>query len=51
MEYHTLNKQTISINQDKAWKQKAFAKINSKKRRKKASNKQTTLDKAANNIK
>ena len=36
------------MNQDKAWKPKAFAKING---RKKASYKQTTLDKAASNIK
>ena len=32
-------------------KQKAFAKINSKKKKKKTLYKQTALDKAANNIK
>ena len=41
----------MSINQDEAWKQKAFAKINSKEEEKKALYKQTALDKAANNIK
>ena len=31
MQNNTFNKQTVSTNQDKAWKQKAFAKINGKK--------------------
>ena len=43
MKNHTWNKQTVSTNQDKAWKQKALAK--------KALYKQTAWDKAANNIK
>ena len=34
MENHTWNKLTVSMNQDKAWKQKAFAKIKSKKKQK-----------------
>ena len=52
MENHTWNKQTVSINQDKAWNKKHLQKsIAKKKKITKASYKQTALDKAANNIK
>ena len=44
MQDNILNKQTMLINQDKAWKQKALAKINGNE---KAICKQTALDKAA----